>query len=91
MRVRLGNSARHAPHEGREGSGYEALRAGRQPWRSYRFRNDKRRCKDIYTMNALFEAATLGFSLAAIIVSVVSTRRQAADDQRTNLLAFLSE
>ena len=40
-------------------------------------------------MNAILEAATLGFSLAAIIVSVVSNRRQAADDQRSNLLAFL--
>lgn len=41
-------------------------------------------------MNSLFEAATLGFSLAAIIVSVVSSRRQAAGDQRSNLLAFLA-
>lgn len=40
-------------------------------------------------MNALFDAATLGFSLAAIIVSVVSSRRQSANDQRSNLLAFL--
>jgi hypothetical protein len=39
--------------------------------------------------SALFNAAALGFSLAAVLVAVLSGRRQASDVRRSNLLLYM--
>jgi hypothetical protein len=42
-------------------------------------------------MNLVFETVALGFSLAAIVISITSARHQALEARRSHLLSFMAE